>query len=108
MSHARALLAWSSGKDSGRSALRVAAALLLLLLCAMRAGAQTSEPPRRIASLSLTADEILVEIVPLERMVAATTAADDPEMSNVVGRIPPLSLASRRPTWRGFWPSRPS
>jgi len=65
------------------------AAVALLLLCAMRAGAPAAEPPRRIASLSLTADEILVEIVPLERLVAATTAADDPEMSNVVGRVPP-------------------
>jgi iron complex transport system substrate-binding protein len=38
--------------------------------------------------MNLTADEILVEIVPVERLVAATAAADDVGTSNVVGRIP--------------------
>jgi iron complex transport system substrate-binding protein len=44
--------------------------------------------PQRIASMNLTADEILVEIVPVERLVAATAAADDVGTSNIVGRIP--------------------
>ncbi|MCU0242517.1 MAG: ABC transporter substrate-binding protein [Vicinamibacteria bacterium] len=45
-------------------------------------------PPRRVASLNLTADEILAEILPLDRLVAVTAAADDPSMSHVVGRYP--------------------
>jgi ABC-type Fe3+-hydroxamate transport system substrate-binding protein len=47
-----------------------------------------AEPPRRIASLNLTADEILVEILPPARLVAATTFADEVGTSNIVGRIP--------------------
>ena len=46
-------------------------------------------PPKRIASLNLTADEVLVEILPVERLVAVTAAADDEGTSNVVGRVPP-------------------
>jgi iron complex transport system substrate-binding protein len=63
-----------------------------LLICALgalavRAGADTL--PRRIASLNLTSDEVLVEILPPERLVGVTRWADDPETSNVAGRIPP-------------------
>jgi iron complex transport system substrate-binding protein len=39
--------------------------------------------------MNLTADEILVEILPLDRLVSATAAADDVGTSNVVGRVPP-------------------
>jgi iron complex transport system substrate-binding protein len=46
------------------------------------------EPPRRVASLNLTADELLVEMLPPERLVAVTRWADDPDMSNVAGRVP--------------------
>jgi len=46
-------------------------------------------PPKRIASLNLTADEVLVEILPTDRLVAVTAAADDVGTSNVVGRVPP-------------------
>jgi iron complex transport system substrate-binding protein len=46
--------------------------------------------------LSLTADEILVEIVPLDRLVAATAAADDAGTSNIVGRVPPGVARFRR------------
>jgi iron complex transport system substrate-binding protein len=59
-----------------------------LLAAGTLAGASDARP-QRIASLNLTADEILVEIVPLERLVAATRAADDPQSSSIVGRIPP-------------------
>jgi iron complex transport system substrate-binding protein len=45
-------------------------------------------PPPRIASLNLTADEVLVEIVPLDRLVAVTAASDDVGTSNIVGRVP--------------------
>jgi iron complex transport system substrate-binding protein len=39
--------------------------------------------PGRIVSLSLGTDEILVDLVPLERILALTYLADDPEISNV-------------------------
>jgi iron complex transport system substrate-binding protein len=41
-------------------------------------------PPRRIASLSLATDEILLALVPAERIAALTYLADDPRFSNVV------------------------
>jgi len=71
----------------------------LLLFCASSAYAAMpalESVPRRIASLNLTADEILVEIVPVDRLVAATAAADDTGTSNVVGRIPPGVARFRR------------
>jgi iron complex transport system substrate-binding protein len=69
---------------------------LLFLLCAFSAASAFDSVPRRIASLNLTADEILVEIVPVDRLVAATAAADDAGTSNVVGRIPPGVVRFRR------------
>jgi iron complex transport system substrate-binding protein len=73
--------------------------LSALLLAAVTVGAASAAPapapsvaPRtpakRIASLNLTADEVLVEILPVERLVAVTAAADDVGTSNVVGRVP--------------------
>ena len=44
--------------------------------------------PHRVASLNLTADELLVEMLPPERLVAVTRWADDAEMSSVAGRVP--------------------
>jgi iron complex transport system substrate-binding protein len=64
---------------------RLAAALLVLLGVS---AAASDVKPQRIVSLNLAADEILVEIVPLQRLVAATEAADDPQSSSIVGRIP--------------------
>jgi len=52
--------------------------------------------PRRIASLNLTADEVLVEILPTDRLVAVTAAADDVGTSNVVGRVPPSVARFRK------------
>jgi len=68
----------------------------LLLLSASSAISALESVPRRIASLNLTADEILVELVPVDRLVAATAAADDAGTSNVVGRIPPAVTRFRR------------
>jgi ABC-type Fe3+-hydroxamate transport system substrate-binding protein len=70
-----------------RSALLLAAATV----GAAPAPAPSAAPqtPKRIASLNLTADEVLVEILPVERLVAVTAAADDVGTSNVVGRVPP-------------------
>ncbi len=48
--------------------------------------------PQRIASLNLTADEVLVEILPPERLVAVTRWADDPDTSNVAGRVPTSAI----------------
>jgi iron complex transport system substrate-binding protein len=45
--------------------------------------------PRRVASMNLSADEILVEILPKDRLLAVTRFADEPGTSNVVGRVPP-------------------
>ncbi len=44
--------------------------------------------PERIASINLTADEVLVELAP-ERLVSVTQWADDPGNSNIVGRVAP-------------------
>ena len=44
--------------------------------------------PKRIASINLTADEVLVELAP-ERLVSVTRWADDPGNSNIVGRVAP-------------------
>jgi iron complex transport system substrate-binding protein len=51
-------------------------------------GAPAGEGPRRVASLNLTADELLVEMLPPGRLVAVTRWADDADMSNVAGRVP--------------------
>jgi iron complex transport system substrate-binding protein len=51
--------------------------------------AQGTSAPRRVASLNLTADEVLVEILPLDRLVAVTSFVDEPGTSNVLGRVPP-------------------
>lgn len=67
----------------------VAAALLL-------AATPPDPAPRRVASLNLTADEILVEILPQERLVAVTAFADEKGASNVTGRVPPSVARFRR------------
>lgn len=61
------------------------ALLFALLLPSCAASADT---PRRVASLNLTADEILAEILPPGRLVAVTRFADEQGTSNVVGRVP--------------------
>ncbi|PYQ46426.1 MAG: ABC transporter substrate-binding protein [Acidobacteria bacterium] len=55
---------------------------------AAAAPASPASPPARVASLNLTADEVLVEILPPERLVAVTSFADERGTSNVVGRVP--------------------
>ncbi|HET8645606.1 MAG TPA: ABC transporter substrate-binding protein, partial [Vicinamibacteria bacterium] len=67
-----------------RPGMAAVAALWVLPLTAAAA-----EAPRRVASVNLTADEILVEILPPQRLVAVTRFADEPGTSNVVGRVPP-------------------
>jgi iron complex transport system substrate-binding protein len=61
---------------------------LAALVFSFSASTRAGQAPRRVASLNLAADEILVEILPLERLVGVTHAADDPASSNIVGRVP--------------------
>jgi len=44
--------------------------------------------PQRVASLNLASDEILADLLPLDRLVAATALVDEVGTSNAVGRIP--------------------
>jgi iron complex transport system substrate-binding protein len=76
---------------SRRPAANVAGATAALLLGSWSLAAiPASAPfPLRVASVNLAADEVLVEILPPERLVAVTTFADEPGMSNVAGRVPP-------------------
>ena len=67
--------------------MRRTVALLALGLSAAAAHAAET-PPKRVASLNLSADEVLVEILPHERLISVTRWVDDPGTSNVVGRVP--------------------
>jgi iron complex transport system substrate-binding protein len=63
--------------------------MLLVAAALACAAAAASPPPVRVASLNLTADEVLIEILPPGRLVAVTAFADQQGTSNVVGRVPP-------------------
>lgn len=66
--------------------------LLRLALAAWLAAATAvadDVPARRVASINLSADEVLAEILPPERLVGATRWVDEPETSNAVGRVGP-------------------
>lgn len=65
----------------------------LLTLAALGCGSSTpnaspNSAPRKIASLTLATDELLSELVPVERIVCVTHLVDDGEISNVAGRYP--------------------
>ena len=67
--------------------LRIAVAAVLAAGISSLAGA--ADPvPRRVASMNLSADEILVEILPKDRLVGVTRFADEAGTSNIVGRVP--------------------
>jgi len=61
----------------------------VVALLVSKGAAAGAGPPARVASMNLTADEILVEILPPGRLLAVTRFADDPGSSNVAGRVPP-------------------
>lgn len=63
---------------------------LLLAVVAAIATAVPADATRapRVASLNLTSDEVLVEILPPGQLVSVTTFADERGTSNVVGRVP--------------------
>ncbi|HEY8233390.1 MAG TPA: hypothetical protein VIJ10_12070, partial [Vicinamibacteria bacterium] len=67
----------------GRAAVLAVAALLGV----GPAWAQAPKP-QRVASINLSADEVLVEILPPQRLVSVTRWADAEGTSNVVGRVP--------------------
>jgi iron complex transport system substrate-binding protein len=48
--------------------------------------AQAAEPPRRIVSLDLCTDQLLIELVPRERIAAVTHLAADPTVSAIPER----------------------
>jgi iron complex transport system substrate-binding protein len=50
--------------------------------------ASGSSPPRRILSHTLATDEILLDLVPVERIVGVTNLVHDPEISSVPRRYP--------------------
>lgn len=86
----RARGAWDE-QPGGASRTRrraVALGLLLAVAAAARAAAAPDPGPRRVASINLSADEVLVAILPPQRLVSVTQWADQPGTSNVVGRVP--------------------
>jgi iron complex transport system substrate-binding protein len=54
-----------------------------------------SSSPRRILSHTLATDEMLLELVPPERIIGVTNLVDDPEISSVAGRYPAHVLRLR-------------
>lgn len=60
-----------------------------LLFTALPVAAAGPAPPRRVASMNLSADEVLIEILPPDRLVSVTRWADEVGTSNIVGRVPP-------------------
>jgi iron complex transport system substrate-binding protein len=66
---------------------RAAALAVASLLGVGPAWAQAPKP-QRVASINLSADEVLVEILPPQRLVSVTRWADAEGTSNVVGRVP--------------------
>ena len=77
-----------------RQSCRVAILLAVISLgtgwgCGRSAPATSqNSKPARIVSLTLGTDEMLAELVPIERVVAVTVLADDSGISNVAGRYP--------------------
>ena len=67
---------------------RVVSAAVFLLFSASSAPSASNPLPLKVASLNLAADEVLVDLLPPERLLAVTSFADDASMSNVAGRVP--------------------
>jgi iron complex transport system substrate-binding protein len=60
-----------------------------LIVLGPASSAIAAEKPQRVASVNLSADEVLVAILPPARLVSVTKWADEPGNSNVLGRVPP-------------------
>jgi iron complex transport system substrate-binding protein len=81
-------------KDTKDTKNRTKNSILAVVLCALRvfvadvASAAPAAKPARIASLNLAADEVLAEILPIERLVGVTSLVDERGTSNALGRVP--------------------
>src|SRR5579872_91380 len=64
-------------------------AVVLAVGCHRPEAPPAAGTPRRIVSLTLATDEMLLDLVPVERVIGVTFLVDDPEISNVAGRYPP-------------------
>jgi len=62
--------------------------LSVAILTLASAAILKAAPPTRVASMNLSADEVLVEILPPGRLVSVTRWADARGTSNIVGRVP--------------------
>ena len=56
------------------------------------AGAATTAPPKRIVSINLCTDQLLVDLVPKDRIAGLSRLAADPVLSAVAGRIDGIRL----------------
>jgi iron complex transport system substrate-binding protein len=59
-----------------------------VILSASSALSAVNGKPARIASLNLAADEVLAEILPIDRLVGVTALVDEKGTSNALGRVP--------------------
>jgi iron complex transport system substrate-binding protein len=78
-------------KDTKERTKRGALCVVLCALCVFVADVASAAPgtaSSRIASLNLAADEVLAEILPLERLVGVTALVDEKGTSNALGRVP--------------------
>ncbi len=64
--------------------------------------------PQRVASINLSADEVLVEILPPERLVSVTRWADAEGRRTSSGACRPRCTASSRRTWSSSWRCGPT
>lgn len=62
--------------------------VLLGLVLASLASSLAAAGPKRVASVNVAADEVLVEILPPERLIAVTRWVDDPSTSRAAGHVP--------------------
>jgi iron complex transport system substrate-binding protein len=65
--------------------------VVLCVLCVFVVSVDAAAPnakPARVASLNLAADEVLAEILPVERLVGVTALVDERGTSNALGRVP--------------------
>ena len=74
---------------SGRASPPWLGAVALFLTCVIAHPVLAGGAPRRVASINLSADEVLCAILPPGRLVSVTRWADEEGTSNVVGRVAP-------------------
>jgi iron complex transport system substrate-binding protein len=70
--------------------LTIVACIGLAFACGAQPAA--AEPPRRIVSLNLCADQILIDLVPPDRILALSHLAADPKVSAIADRVAGIHL----------------